>query len=162
MSELSSLAVDVPADLIAEIAVGVEEADDIAFRFGIDGVQWERLKAMPMFLKAVADKREELEKSGASFRTKSKLKAEMLSDKLFVRVMATDAPIGGMLSALDHYVRVADLAPKTAVAAGTGSGFSITINLPGPPAAAKDIVTVEHQDQLPVYLIGKPVEELPR
>lgn len=163
--EPSRLAVDVPAELVAEIAVGAEEPDDIRKRLGISDEAWESLKDWPPFVRAVEAQRAEYEKTGVTFRTKAKLKAEMLSDRVFVRAMAADAPVSAQLAALEHFVKIADLAPKQNAPAQVGTGFSITINIPtsGPPPAAKDMGAVEvvETQQLPVYLREQPKEELP-
>lgn len=160
--ELSNFAIDVPAELIAQIAVGLEEPKDLALRAGITEAQWAVLEQWQPFLDEVAKRRAELEASGVSFRTKSKLKAEILSDKIFVRAMADNAPFGTSLSALEHFVKVADLNPnpnpKVAATAGSGTGFSITINLPGEKKAPG--ITFDHmpKETLPIYMREQSVE----
>lgn len=142
--------VDVPAEMVLAIAVGLEEPADIARRFGFEGTKWDALSAWKPFQDAVQARAAELEQSGYTFRLKSAMRADMLSDQVFIEAMGHDATLGQKMEAMRTFARLGDLEPKaqTAVAA-QGSGFSITINIPAPPAAIAPAPLVERVDTAP-------------
>lgn len=135
--------VDVPAEMVLAVAVGMEPPEEIAARFGFDVVRWAALAAWEPFQLAVRARRAELEQSGYTFRLKSAMRADMLADQVFIESMGNDATLGQKMEAMRTFARLGDLEPKAqATAAAQGSGFSITINIP-PPAAAAPAPLVE-------------------
>ena len=120
---------DVPAQLVAELAIGVDSPDEIASRFGIDGRKWEALKAWKPFLDAIEQQRAEFERSGYTFRVKSAMKADAISDALFVQAMRNDATLLQRLEALKVFAKLGELEPNPKSAAPQGPTFSITIDL---------------------------------
>jgi hypothetical protein len=120
---------DVPAQLVAELAIGVDSPDEIASRFGIDGRKWEALKTWKPFLDAIDQQRAEFERSGYTFRVKSAMKADAISDALFVQAMRNDATLLQRLEALKVFAKLGELEPNPKATAPTGPTFSITIDL---------------------------------
>ncbi len=138
--------VDIPPEMVASIAMGMEEPDEIASRHGFTGTRWEKLKAWKPFNDTVAVQRAEFEKTGVTFRLKSAMKADMLADQVFVAAMGNTVPLGQKLSALQYFTRAGDLEPKDTGKVNNMDGFSISINLGG---AEPRTVTVEASKPAP-------------
>mgnify|MGYP001559824442 CR=1 FL=1 len=83
MTSLSTRRIlDVPPQLVLEVAYGVEDPELIAARHGFSDSEWLLLKAHAPFVKQVEDKKAELKASGYTFRMKSAFIAEDLLDDL--------------------------------------------------------------------------------
>lgn len=125
---------DVPAQLVWEVAAGVEDPTLVAARFGFEGTKWERLSQWPPFIQAVQRQRAEFEREGVTFRLKAGLMAEQVMDQMFKQAVGTDSTILQKLSVFNSLVEVAGLKPdKKAATQGDAGGaprFSITINIP--------------------------------
>jgi hypothetical protein len=133
---------DVPAQLIAELAIGADNPEEVASRFGFTGKKWKDLQRWKPFLDAVEAQRIEFERSGYTFKVKSAMKADALSDAVFVQSMRNDTPIGQRLDALKLFAKLGELEP-TPKAAASGPAFSITIDLSGAgTTSGKNVVTV--------------------
>jgi hypothetical protein len=127
---------DVPPQLVWEIAAGLENPEDVATRFGFSGAKWERLSQWPPFIMAVQQQRAEFEKNGVTFRLKAGLMAEQMMDMMFKQAVSNDSTILQKLSVFNALVDVSGLKPdkKAAVDAGPATPkFSITINIPQGP-----------------------------
>lgn len=142
MSELSALQLQgIPQEMIHDIATGVENPFDIAFRYGFSATEFKRLMEYKPFALAVEKKKVELETSGFTARTKAVLMADPLMDKVFKMAMADQATFGQVMDAMREMTRLGDLVPKqTASNANAGPGFSIQINIPQYNAPAEKIV----------------------
>lgn len=133
-------AIEVPPGLVAAIAAGLEDPKEIAARFGIDGETWERLTQWKPFLDAVKAQQAEFESSGFTFRVKSAMKADILSDQLFVLGMSNEATLPQKMELLKTFAKLGDLEPKPAAQnAQQGAKFSITINMSGDRPEPKTI-----------------------
>lgn len=124
---------DVPAQLVWEVAAGVEDPSIVAARHGFEGEKWERLSQWSPFIIAVQQQRAEFERSGFTFRLKAGLMAEQMMDQMFKQAVSNDSTILQKLSVFQSLVDVAGLKPDKKVqgdAAGTAPKFSITINIP--------------------------------
>jgi hypothetical protein len=120
----------VPQEMVYSIAMGLEEPVDIAARHGFVGERWEQLQAWKPFRDAVAAQRAELEKTGVTFRIKQALKADMLSEKVFVEAMGPDIPLTQRMEALRLFAKLGNLEPKEEKAQGAGgTTFAISIDL---------------------------------
>jgi hypothetical protein len=140
-NSLPEKALRVPAEMVLQIASGLDKPEDIAARYGYDEETFTALKAWQPFVQEVAKVRAELEKSGFDFVLDSRLKAKELSNTIFLRAMATDATFGQVHDAFRTFTEFADLKPKPAqnmVPANAPSGFSITFVLNTPPEAKPD------------------------
>lgn len=125
---LSDANLTVPAEMVAEMAKGIEEPVDIARRYGFSGLRWQQLSAWQPFLDAVAKQRAQLEQEGWTFRTKAALGAEMLLDDLLRLGLQADVPLTQKLALAEFLNKVKE--PKQAAGAGSGPAFSISIHLP--------------------------------
>lgn len=132
MNDLALKIFDIPAELVAELALGMEEPDDVARRYGWEGRRWDNLKAWKPFLDAVDKQRAEFEKTGVTFRLKAAMKADVLADQVFVKAMANETSLLQKIEALRFFSKMGELEPQPkAAVANTGPGFSITIDLGG-------------------------------
>jgi hypothetical protein len=155
---LADARLQIPAEMIAEMAKGLEEPADIARRFGFAGQRWEELSSWQPFLDAVGKKRAELEAEGWTFRAKAGLLAEMMLDDLGRIGLSSDVPLMQKLAVTEALVKWGDKAPKAA-AATQGSGFTINITLPPAQDRAAEIDITPTTD--PVLTIDIPDHEIP-
>lgn len=125
---------DVPAQLVWEVAAGVEDPTAVAARFGFEGAKWERLSQWEPFITAVQHQRAQFQKEGVTFRLKAGMMAESLMDQMFKQAYSMDSTIMQKLSVFNSLVDVAGLKPEkkqaAAVDANAAPKFSITINIP--------------------------------
>lgn len=127
---------DVPAQLVWEVAAGVEDPAIIAARHGFEGDKWERLAQWAPFITAVQQQRAEFERNGITFRLKAGLMAEQMMDQMFKQAISNDSTILQKLSVFNSLVDVAGLKPDKkaqADSANQAPKFSITINIPQGP-----------------------------
>jgi hypothetical protein len=118
-----------PSSMVDEIAQGVEEPADIAYRYGYLRSEYDRLAKNKMFIADVATKRAEYERGGQKLKLKAKLMAEHLLDNLFIDSMG--GTIGQKQESMKILMKLADLEPKQSqVQQSAGAGFSISINIP--------------------------------
>lgn len=101
-----------PAQMIADIAFGVEEPADIAFRYGYTASQYEVLEQHQPFVNAVLAVRAELEKGGHSVKVKSRAFAEHLAEQLFLRASQSTASSDLILNSLKVFAKLGDLEPR--------------------------------------------------
>ena len=119
----------IPSEMVAEIAAGLEEPKDIAFRYGIVGQGWEELKNWAPFQNAVAAQRAEYEKSGFTFKMKARLLTEDVFDQAYKFAKSTETSLLQKLEFVKVGAKLADMEPKNTAQAASGPAFSITINL---------------------------------
>jgi hypothetical protein len=112
-NSLPEKALRVPAEMVVQIASGLDAPEDIASRYGYTPEEFTALKAWTPFVQEVAKCRAELEKSGFDFVLDSRLKAKELSNVIFLRAMNTDATFGQVHDAFRTFTEFADLKPKT-------------------------------------------------
>ena len=104
-------------EMIASIALGMEDELIVASRHGLSVEQYKELAATPWFQLQVTAKRSEFAKNGVTFKAKS---AWMAGDSLGQKheVLKTLSKLGG-------------LEPKEEKQVHAGPGFSISIDLGG-------------------------------
>lgn len=159
------LASELPSELIAELARGVHPPAEVASWFGLDEVEWERLSQWTPLRKAVDAKKAEYERDGLSTQLKARMMYGAVLDRAFIHAMKDDASFRSIMDFLEHTATVADVKPKQQQVAN-GTGFSITINVPGSitaPQAQSTPVTIDMTEALtspPPYLLGLPIETL--
>ena len=86
-------ALDVPQELILNIAMGMEYPREIASRYGFEGIKWEKLQGWKPFVDAVASKRAELETSGITFKIKAKALTEDVFEDAYKIARSNDATL---------------------------------------------------------------------
>lgn len=119
----------VPSEMVAEIAAGLEDPKDIAFRYGVAGQSWEDLKKWVPFQNAVAAQKAEFEKSGYTFKVKAKVLTEDVFEDAYRVARANNTTLLQKLEFIKIGAKLADMEPKQSTQAAAGPGFSITINL---------------------------------
>jgi hypothetical protein len=142
-------ALDVPQELILGIAVGMEDPDEVASRYGFDGARWERLQKWKPFNDAVAKQRSELEASGMTFRIKAKALTEDVFEDAYKIARSNDATLLQKLEFIKLGAKLGDMEPKTNTAIASGPGFSITINMGEVSKKSQNIdISAEHVQEV--------------
>lgn len=132
MTSLSTKRIlDVPPQLVLEVAYGVEDPEQIALRHGFSDSEWLLLKAHAPFIKQVEDKKAELKAGGYSFRLKSAFIAEDLLDALYKKASEEDASFSVLLETIKFTSKAAGLDAPVKTDNAPGSRFSINIVLGG-------------------------------
>lgn len=149
------LFIDVPAKFILELASGMREPDDLAAEYGFTPNQWNELKEYKPFIKAVDDKKSELQLTGYTFRMKAHVLAEELLDKLGVHAHKEDASFHTTLECVKFASRAAGIdAPVREEDGKSGNTINITIDL-----GSGDKIYVE-QKLVPVVQQEKIIEDV--
>ena len=154
-------ALDVPQELILNVAMGMEDPKEIASRYGFEGIKWEKLQSWKPFIDAVASKKAELETSGITFKIKAKALTEDVFEDAYKIARSNDATLLQKLEFVKLGAKLGDMEPKTNVQAQAGPGFSITINLSPPKAEPltidEDIKQIEQTEAIEeVVVADKP------
>jgi hypothetical protein len=122
--------INVPAELILDIALGLHPHDKIAQKHGITEHDLLKLHTQEWFNRQVNAQRESLEKAGFDFKAKVKLLAEDMVVDVYHAAKKSDA-VTPKLDAAKMLTKLAGLEPNPALAAAQGApSFSISISLP--------------------------------
>ena len=122
---------DVPPQLIAEAAVGIDSLEDICARYHYTPEQTAQLRNDPGFKARVSRMEQDLKKEGVTFRMRAAHAAEDLMADVWQQAKDPKVGLSMKLDALKTLAKLGDLEPKqNAQAAAQGSGFSLVINLP--------------------------------
>jgi hypothetical protein len=135
----------ISSEMVAEIAAGLEDPKDIAFRHGIAGKAWEDLKNWLPFQNAVAAQKAEYEKSGYTFKMKARLLTEDVFDQAYKYAKSTETSLLQKLEFIKLGAKLGDMEPKQTSQTQAGPGFSITINLAEP----KTPITIDESNLHP-------------
>lgn len=136
-----------PPEMIAEIAYGLHEPVDIAYRFGYSRSEYEQLEQNRYFVAAVMSARSELERQGHSVKVKARWMTENLMEDVYTRAKNPAASIGQVLDAVKTLAKLGDLEPKQVAEKSTqGPATSVQIIFNGGPSAE--------------VLIGGPTKEV--
>lgn len=133
----------IPSEMVAEIAAGLEEPKDIAFRYGIVGTAWEDLKKWVPFQNAVAAQRAEYEKSGFTFKVKARVLTEDVFEQAYKFAKSSETSLLQKLEFVKLGAKLADMEPKQTTQTAAGPGFSIVINLTEPKIESKPPITID-------------------
>lgn len=157
LDELGSVEVYKPAlspsqELIMNVALGMEDAEVLAARYGIEGDDWEKLKNYKPFWMAVDKQRAELEASGLTFKIKAKALTEDVFEEAYKIARGHDATLMQKLEFIKLGAKLADMEPKANQQVASGPGFSISINFstPKPDMSTKHEIidiTPEHAQE---------------
>ena len=126
-------------ELILHCAMGLEEPEVLAERFGITGESWEKLKAYRPFWIAVEKQKAELEASGLTFKLKAKALTEDVFEEAYKAARSTDATLLQKLEFIKLGAKLADMEPRSNQPVASGPGFSIKINFSTPRPEPKTI-----------------------
>lgn len=145
------------------MAIGMEEPDQIASRYGFEGIEWRKLQTWKPFNDAVAKQKAELEQNGVTFRIKAKALTEDVFEDAYKIARSNDATLLQKLEFIKLGAKLGDMEPKASAQVASGPGFSITINITDPPKKPEvvDVETVEQVEFEPpkLNLKAKPLEE---
>jgi hypothetical protein len=147
-------ALNLPEQMIHEMALGIVDWYEIADKHGIDADTLDVLQAQPWFQNRVASVRTVLNAEGHEIRYKARIGYELTAEKLLAKTGDQHIQIRDLLDITKFFAEMADLKPKNDQAATqTGFGVKIVINNqavvepPGP-----DVITLDgvpRQDHLP-------------
>lgn len=141
-----SLTHPVPPQMIADIAYGLEEPVDIAFRYGYKASEYYALEKQQQFLTAVATARSELERTGHGVKVKAQWMTENLMDDMYMKAKAPAASIQQVQESIKILSKLADLEPRGVTPQSSGPGFSVVINIPA--MAKTETITIENQQKI--------------
>lgn len=146
-----------PREMIEEISLGIEHPPTVASRYGFDPTDYALLEQQDWFLRSVNERREELKRSGWTFRAKMGMMAEeLLVDAWRTAKLSDSASV--KLEVAKYLTKVADLEPKEKAQVQQGTGFSINIqiNHANPAKAATIIDATPTFDSVLSALDGLP------
>lgn len=133
MTLTAKAVMDVPPEMVTELALGIEPPVDVAARYGLNPTEFATLALKPWFIKALQARKDQLEAEGWSFKAKMAHYAEDMAFEVWAAAKMSDSA-SIKLDAAKFFAKMADLEPKTTThVEAAGSGFSITINIPALP-----------------------------
>jgi hypothetical protein len=118
-----------PPMLPIELAMRVAPVQEICAAYSIDKDEFVALTEDPIFIKAYAAAKEELQKDGVSFRLKAKVQAEELLKKSWALIHSDQTPSNIKADLIKATVRWAGYDMKEGTGQGIGNAFQININL---------------------------------
>lgn len=121
----------VSEEMVATIALGMEDDLVVAARHNFTVEQFQALQAQPWFQAQVAAKRAEYEKSGVTFKAKAAWMASDLLNDVYLQVKGNDASLSQKHEVLKTLMKAGGLEPKDEKKVDTGPTFAISIDLGG-------------------------------
>lgn len=119
----------IPEEMVASIALGMEDDLIVSARHGFTVEQWRQIEAQPWFQTQVAVKRAEYEKNGVTFKAKAAWMASDLLDQVYLQVSSNEASLAQKHDVLKTLIKAGGLEPKDEKAQQTGPTFQINIDL---------------------------------
>jgi len=123
------------------MAIGMEDPEEVASRYGFDGIRWKAMQSWKPFNDAVAKQKAELEQNGVTFRIKAKALTEDVFEDAYKIARSNDATLLQKLEFIKLGAKLGDMEPKASAQVASGPGFSITINLQD--SQKKQVIDVE-------------------
>lgn len=146
---LSSKVLEAPAEMVMQIALGMEEPRAIAARYGFNDVEFEQLEKWPQFVSVVAARRAELEASGYTVKATAQWMTLDSLRKAYTKVHG-DVPFSQLMEFVKMCARLGDLEPKPSAVVPPGNGFNIQIIFqPNEPRPMIDVTPPKTLDQVP-------------
>jgi hypothetical protein len=118
-----------PPMLPIELALHSAPVREICEAYSITKEEFTELASDPLFIRAYAAAKEELQKDGMSFRLKAKVQAEELLKKSWALIHSESTPSNIKADLIKATVRWAGYDAKEGGPAGIGNAFQININL---------------------------------
>lgn len=125
-----------PAEMMLELAKGLDEPVAIAERYGYTPVQFSSLVEWEPFRKEYERMVNKLESEGVTFRNKAVLYATDLLDRVYAAAKRPDVTLPQLLEAAKYMTKAGDLDPKPAQTVSNGATYSVKLVL-------KDLRSVE-------------------
>lgn len=127
---------DVAPELVLQVAAGAVDEAQLARAYGYTPEEWVHLNSLPHFQKEVAAKRTELDASGYTRALKTALKYDVLSDRNYALMLASD-DMALRLKYQRQLAEEANLMPKLTAAQNDPNAalgrLTISIEIPGKP-----------------------------
>lgn len=142
-------------EMVASVALGLEDELIVAARHGISIEQYQELAAQPWFQLQVQVKRSEYEKNGVTFKAKAAWMAGELLDQVYVTAASGEASLSQKHEVLKTLIKAAGLEPKEEKVKDTGPGFSISIDLGGGQS-----ISLSNQQTLTPVTLDAEVKEI--
>ena len=121
----------VPEEMVASLALGMEDDLVVAARHGYSVEQLQELMAQPWFQAQIAVKRADYEKNGVTFKAKAAWMASDLLDQVYVQASAAGTSLAQKHDVLKTLIKAGGLEPKDEKSQQTGPTFAIYIDLGG-------------------------------
>ena len=121
----------VPEEMVASLALGMEDDLVVAARHGYSVEQLQELMAQPWFQAQIAVKRADYEKNGVTFKAKAAWMASDLLDQVYVQASAAGTSLAQKHDVLKTLIKAGGLEPKDEKSQQTGPTFAINIDLGG-------------------------------
>jgi hypothetical protein len=119
-----------PARLSFDVALGMDEEEDILTRHGIPPAAWAVIRDNPLFRREVGEHRRRMGEEGVTFKAKAKVQAEEYLKTLDVLVTDPVVDPRVRLEAIRSVVKWAGLEPRPeSEGAGFGNAIQVNINL---------------------------------
>lgn len=151
----------IPEEMVASIALGMEDDLVVAARHGFSVEQFNMLQGQPWFQTQVAVKRSEYEKNGVTFKAKAAWMASDLLDQVYVQVSGAEASLAQKHDVLKTLIKAGGLEPKDEKAQQTGPTFQINIDLGAGQSISLGAVNQTVNESIPAQVLDLPVKELP-
>lgn len=142
---------DVPAEMLTQIAVGLEDPFTIATRFGFDFASWTKVQGSPWYVRALEAKRRDLDAQGFTFRAKMGMLAEDMLVNVYKEALVSTS-LALKLDVAKYLTKVADLEPKVASQITPGERFSLKVVFSAQAKDGAHEITLEANETLPKYL----------
>lgn len=158
MSSLTQRARSIPPEMLLDIAAGMEDPVDIAFRYGFSVSEFRKLEQNQQFLAEVAALRSKREASGEAAIAKAGMMYDVLAEKYFLRLLDNDTSTSQLAAGVEAFATLGNRKPKAKDTGPTAAQFSITFNIPSgvPQAATFDMSLPTVSDSV------KVIESLPQ
>jgi hypothetical protein len=118
-------------EMVASIALGMEDELIVASRHGFSIEQYEQLAVQKWFQLQIAMKRSEFEKNGVTFKAKATWMAADLLDQVYLSAASQEASLGQKHEVLKTLIKAGGLEPKEEKSQNTGPTFTLSIDLGG-------------------------------
>ena len=118
-------------EMVASIALGMEDELIVASRHGFSIEQYEQLAVQKWFQLQIAMKRSEFEKNGVTFKAKATWMAADLLDQVYLSAASQEASLGQKHEVLKTLIKAGGLEPKAEKFQNTGPTFTLSIDLGG-------------------------------
>lgn len=112
-----------------DLAAGLQDEEEILQRHGIDRVDYERLKALPAFRKALAEAVGVLKEKGFGFKVKCRAIAEEYLEEIYTQLFDRDAGVGTRLELFKYLTKLGELEPEKQAAAPQQQGQMVNIQI---------------------------------
>jgi hypothetical protein len=118
-------------EMVASIALGMEDDLIVAARHGFSIEEYETLASQKWFQLQIAVKRSEFERNGITFKAKATWMAADLLNQVYVSAASKDASLGQKHEVLKTLIKAGGLEPKEERTQNTGPTFTLSIDLGG-------------------------------